>query len=43
MTDACLILCCAGAVAEMFSNDKYDDNITVPVAVALMLTLLFRA
>ena len=30
-----------GAVAELFSNDRVDDNISVPVTVALALSLLF--
>jgi dolichol kinase len=31
-----------GSVAELFSDDTYDDNLTVPVSVALALSLTFQ-
>lgn len=30
-----------GALAELFSNDRIDDNLTIPLAVAAVLSLLF--
>jgi hypothetical protein len=33
-------LWCVGAIAELFSGDRVDDNFSVPVVVAVAIAIL---